>query len=35
LDEVDHSRNRACHAVTEMNFGLHFTSSEGLAQHGG
>jgi len=34
MDGVEHSRSRAPHAATEMNFGLHSTGSEGLAQHG-
>jgi len=34
MDEVEHSRSRAPHAATEMNFGLHFAGSRCLARHG-
>jgi len=34
VDDVEHSRNRARHAATEMNFGLHCAGSGRLAQHG-
>jgi len=30
----EHSRNRAHHAATEMNFGLHSAGSGRLARHG-
>jgi len=35
MDEVEHSRIRAPHAATEMNFGLHFAGSGRLVRHDG
>jgi hypothetical protein len=35
MDEVEHSRNRAPNAVTEMNFGQHSAGSGRLVRHGG
>jgi len=35
MDGVEHSRSRAPHAATEMNFGLHFAGSGHLARHDG
>jgi hypothetical protein len=34
MDGVEHSRSRAPHAATEMNFGLRFAGSGRLARHG-
>jgi len=34
VDEVEHSQNRASHAMTEINFGLHSAESVRLVRHG-